>query len=56
MLLPLVASAETLEINGINYDVDPEAKTATVISKSSGSYSGSIVIPKTITFKISNAK
>jgi len=50
-LLPLLASAETLEINGINYNVNPEAKTATVISKSSGSYSGKIVIPQTVSFK-----
>ena len=50
-LLPLMASAETLEINGINYNLDPESKTAAVISKSSGYYSGDIVIPKTVIFK-----
>jgi len=50
-LLPLQASAETAEINGIYYDLDPEAKTATVISKSNGKYEGDIVIPKTVTFK-----
>ena len=29
-LLPLFASAETVEINGIRYNVNPEAKTAEV--------------------------
>ena len=50
-MLPLLASADVLEINGIGYDVFPGDKTATVIRKSSGEYSGSIIIPKTITYK-----
>ena len=56
VFLTLIASAETIEVNGINYDVDPEAKTATVISKSSGEYSGSIVIPQTVFFKTIECK
>jgi FMN phosphatase YigB (HAD superfamily) len=31
-ILPLLASAETVEINGIRYNVDPELKTAVVTS------------------------
>ena len=50
-MLPLLASADVLEINGIGYDVFPGDKTAKVIGKSSGEYSGSIIIPKTITYK-----
>ena len=50
-LLPLLASAETVEINGIRYNVNPEAKTAEVIQPSAGQYSGDVVIPKSVTFK-----
>ena len=48
-LLPLFASAETVEINGIRYNVNPEAKTAEVTSNPNG-YSGKVIIPKTITY------
>ena len=49
-LLPLFASAETVEINGIRYNVNPEAKTAEVIRSGSGEYSGVVVIPQNVTF------
>ena len=50
-LLPLVASADaTVQINGIYYNCDLEAKTAEVTSHPND-YSGEVVIPKTITFK-----
>ena len=49
-LLPLFASAETVEINGIRYNVNPEAKTAEVIRSGFGGYSGDVVIPKNVTF------
>ena len=55
-LLPLLASAETAEINGIYYNLVKKAKTAEVTrnpntSTYSGSYSGKVVIPKTITYE-----
>ena len=52
-ILPLLASAETVDINinGIRYILDLEAKKAEVTRPSSGYYSGDIVIPKTVTFK-----
>ena len=49
-ILPLLASAETVEINGIRYNVNPEAKTAEVIRSGSGEYSGVVVIPQNVTF------
>ena len=42
--LPMMA----VEIGGINYDLDAEAKQATVIEKSSGKYSGEVVIPESV--------
>ncbi len=46
MLLPLVASA--VEIDGINYKLNSENKTAEVIQRSN--YSGDIVIPEKVTY------
>ena len=40
--------AITTEVDGINYDFNVEAKQATVISKSSGVYSGEVVIPESV--------
>ena len=40
MLMPLMASAETVEIDGINYNLTAKDKTAVVKSKSSGKYTG----------------
>ena len=37
MLLPMLASADNVEINGIWYNLNTETKTAEVISKSSNS-------------------
>ena len=45
--LPMLA----VEIGGINYDFDLEAKQATIIAKSSGKYSGKVVIPESVEFK-----
>ena len=36
------------EFDGINYDFDAETKQATVIKKSSGKYSGEVVIPESV--------
>ena len=49
-LLPLLASADAVEINGICYNLVKKAKTAEVTSKPGG-YSGKIVIPKTVTYE-----
>ena len=48
LLMPLMASADAIEIEGIRYSLDAEKKTAEVISKSGG-YSGDIIIPAVIT-------
>ena len=47
-LLPLVASAEKVEIDGIWYNLVPKAKQAEVTSGDT-KYSGSITIPATVT-------
>ena len=49
MVLPIVASAEEVEIDGINYRLF-EGNNAEVISKSDG-YKGDIVIPSTFIFE-----
>ena len=51
VLLSLPMLAEEVEINGINYDLNAETKQATVKAKSSGEYSGKVVIPETVEFK-----
>ena len=48
VLMSLPMLAEQVEIDGINYNLDAEAKQATVIAKSSGEYSGEIVIPDSV--------
>ena len=48
VLLSLPLLAVEVEIDGINYDFDLEAKQATVIAKSSGEYSGKVVIPESV--------
>ena len=48
-LLPLLASAEAVEIDGIWYNLVPKAKEAEVTNNPNG-YSGSIEIPATVTY------
>ena len=48
VLLSLPMLAAQVEIDGINYDLNSEAKQATVIKKSSGEYSGEVVIPESV--------
>ena len=48
VLLSLPMMAEKLEIDGINYELVAKAKQATVIKKSSGEYSGEVVIPESV--------
>ena len=48
VLLSLPMLAVEVEIDGIRYDLNAEAKQATVIRKSSGSYSGKVVVPESV--------
>ena len=48
MLLPMVASADPIEIDGICFNLIPKAKSAEVTK---GNYSGNIVIPETIVYE-----
>ena len=51
LLLSLPMLAEQVEIGGINYDLVAETKQATVIQKSSGEYSGEVVIPESVVYQ-----
>ena len=51
VLLSLPMLAVEVEIDGINYDLVSKLKQATVIAKSSGSYSGKVVISESVEFK-----
>ena len=42
--------AITTEVDGINYDFNADTKEATVIEKSSGEYSGEVVIPESVEY------
>ena len=48
VLLSLPMLAVEVEIDGINYDLNVETKESAVRSKSSGKYSGEIVIPESV--------
>jgi len=51
MLMPLMASADKVEINGIYYNLNQETKQAEVTNSGSwggGGYSGDIIIPQTV--------
>ena len=50
VLLSLPVLAAQVEIDGINYDLNAEARQATVIKKSSGEYSGEVVIPESVRY------
>ncbi len=55
MLLPILASAETVEIDGIWYNIVTKIKEAEVIrnpnfDRGAGTYSGSIEIPTSVTY------
>ena len=51
MLLPMVASADAVEINGIWYNLVSKVKTAEVTSKPSGKYTGTVVILESVTYQ-----
>ena len=48
VLLSLPMLAIEVEIDGINYELVSKVKQATVIAKSSGEYSGKVVIPESV--------
>ena len=50
ILLPLVASAETVEINGIYYNLVSKIQEAEVTSNPN-KYTGSVVIPEKVTYE-----
>ena len=59
VLLSLPMLAVEVEIDGINYELVSKLKQATVIKKSSGKYSGEVVIPESvehegITYSVTN--
>ena len=49
MLLPLAASADAVEIGGIYYVLNAEAKTA-VVTMNPNKYSGDVIIPSTVSY------
>lgn len=49
VLLPMVASAEAIEIDGIYYNLETETKTAEV-TRNPNKYTKDVVIPSTITY------
>ena len=54
MLLPLLANAEAVEINGIYYNLSTETNTAEVTYAPDDAdyyYSGDIVIPETVNYE-----
>ena len=50
MLLPMVAGAETVEIDGIYYELVSKIKEVAVTKKPSGKYTGSVDIPASVTY------
>ena len=48
VLLSLPVLAAQVEIDGINYELNADAKQANVIAKTSGKYSGEVVIPESV--------
>ena len=53
ILLPMVARADAVEINGIYYYLNSDTKTAGVTSNPK-KYSGAIVIPESVTYEGTN--
>ena len=49
-LLPILASAESIEIKGIYYNLDAVSKTAEV-TKNPNKYTGDVVIPKSVKYE-----
>ena len=56
MLLPMVAGAETVEIDGIYYELVSKIKEATVKQRPDGKYTGNVVIPASVAYNGSEYK
>ncbi len=52
-MLPLVASADAVEIDGIYYNLIPKGKVAEVTSNPN-KYTGTVEIPETVTFDVAS--
>ena len=50
-LLPVMASADAIEIDGIYYNLNSDLKQATVAFNKYNNYSGDVIIPEIITYK-----
>ena len=50
-LFVLSLSAVEVEIDGINYELVSKIKEATVKAKSSGEYTGTVVIPESVEYE-----
>lgn len=50
LLLPLMAHADKVQIDGIYYNLNTDIKTAEVTSSPYGNYTGSIVIPQSVVY------
>lgn len=50
MLMPLLASADAVEIDGIYYNLYPNSEEAEVTTSPDG-YSGDVTIPNTVTYE-----
>ncbi len=51
LMLPMLANAEEVEIDGLWYNLSPKEKTAEVIQYKDTRYAGDVVIPATVTYK-----
>ena len=51
MFMPMLASADPVEIDGLFYNLTKKAKIAEVTSSPDASYSGDITIPEQVTYE-----
>ena len=51
LMLPMLANAEEVEIDGLWYNLSPKEKTAEVIQYKDTRYAGDVIIPATVTYK-----
>ena len=51
LVIPMLCFADVVEIDGIYYNLIPKGKVAEVTKKSSGKYTGDIVIPESVTYE-----
>lgn len=51
LILPMLANAEEVEIDGLWYNLSPKEKTAEMIQYKETRYAGDVIIPATVTYK-----